>query len=89
MKKVNDKYLRGLFKNRQELSRLSRKLEAHGGSVLPYVVNGNAVMFDVPTAVKWLLEKFGLWSYIVDEDIVTVAAAVDGAHVFRLPRSGT
>jgi hypothetical protein len=26
----NDKYMRGLFKSRQELSRLSRKLEEHG-----------------------------------------------------------
>ena len=45
------------------------------------MVNGNAVMFDVPTAVKWLLEKFGLWSYVEDEDIVTVAATVDGGEL--------
>jgi hypothetical protein len=31
--------------------------------------------------VKWLLEKFGLWSYVEDKDIVTVAATVDAGEL--------
>jgi hypothetical protein len=45
------------------------------------VVKSNAVMFFVLAAAKELLEKFGLWSYIKVEDIVTVAATVDGGKL--------
>jgi hypothetical protein len=56
-KEENCKYMRGLFKNRQTLSRLSALLEAHSRSILPYTISENAIQFDVKTAVKWLLEK--------------------------------
>jgi hypothetical protein len=74
----NDKYMRGLFKSRQELSRLSCKLEEHEAQFLPYTVTQNSVSFGVHHAVRFMLEKFGLWSYVEHEDLVTVAATVDG-----------
>ena len=77
----SDKYMRGLFKSRQELSRLSRKLEEHGAQFLPYSITENSVSFDVYAAVRFILEKFGLWSYVENEDLVTVAATVDGGDL--------
>lgn len=77
----NSKYMRGLFKSRQQLSRMSRLLEDHGGRIIPYQVTENAVKFDVKTAVKWLLEKYGLWSYVERGDTVSTAATVDGGEL--------
>jgi hypothetical protein len=70
--------MRGLFKSRQELRRLSWKLEEHGAQFLPYTITENSVAFDVNHAVKFILEKFGLWSYVENEDLITVVATVDG-----------
>jgi hypothetical protein len=69
--------MRGLLKSRQELSRSSRKLEEHGAQFLPYTITENSVAFDVSHAVKFIMEKFGLWRYVENEDLITVAATVD------------
>ncbi len=37
--------------------------------------------FDVKTAVRWLLEKYGLWSYVERGDSVSTAATVDGGEL--------
>lgn len=75
------KYQRGLFKSRQELSRLSKLLESHGGEILPYDLSSNSVKFDLRRAVPWLLDKFGLWSYVQRGELVTTAATVDGGEL--------
>ncbi len=75
--KADDRYLRGLFKSLQELSRLSHEFEAYGAQILPYQVTKNAVMLKALVAVEWMLEKFGFWSHVENEDIVTVAVIVD------------
>jgi hypothetical protein len=31
--------------------------------------------------VKFILEKFGLWRYVAIEDLVTVAATIDGLNM--------
>lgn len=77
----DDKYMRGLFRSRQELSRLSRKLEQHAEQFLPYQLTSNSVSFEVRPAVKFILERFGLWRCVEEEDIVTVAATVDGGDL--------
>lgn len=47
----NDKYMRELFKSRQELSRLSHKMPEHGEPFLTYTITENSVSFDVHHAV--------------------------------------
>jgi len=74
----NKKYKRGLFQSRFQLTRLSRKLEAYAKTILPYELTTNSVKFNVPVAVKWLMEKHGLWDYVLSGDTVTMAATVDG-----------
>jgi hypothetical protein len=77
----NSKYMRGLFKSRAELGRLSRKLENYATTLLPYVLTSNAITFDVQIAVKWLLKKYGLWRYVRRGKMVTTAATVDGGEL--------
>jgi len=60
------KYARGLFQSRFQLSRLARKLEMHAKSILPFELTPNSVKFNIPVAVKWLMEKHGLWKYVLD-----------------------
>jgi hypothetical protein len=50
----DDKYMRGLFKSRQELSRLSWRLEEHGAQFLPYTITENSVAFDLHCVVKFI-----------------------------------
>jgi len=54
------------------------ELEAHGKKILPFELTTNSVKFNIPVAVKWLMEKHGLWDYVLDGDTVTMAATVDG-----------
>jgi len=75
------KYKRGLFHNRQQLSRLSKMLEAHGKELLPYDVTSNSVKFDLTHAVPWLLKQFRSWEYVERGELVTVAATVDGGEL--------
>jgi hypothetical protein len=74
----NKKYKRGLFQSRYQIARLARELEMHGKTILPFVLTTNSVEFNIPVAVKWLMEKHGLWDYVLHGDIVTMAATVDG-----------
>jgi hypothetical protein len=78
---VNPKYQRGLFKSRQELSRLSKKLETYGSEILPFELTSNSIKFDLRRAVLWLLDKFGLWQYVERGELVTTAATVDGGEL--------
>jgi len=77
----NCKYMRGLFKNRQTLSRLSAQLEQYAGSILPYNITDNAVIFETKPAVRWLLQKYGLWDYVSNGENVQLAATVDGGEL--------
>jgi len=75
------KYRRGLLKSRQELSWLSKLLEDHGKTILPYQVTNNSVKFNLQCAVPWLLKKIGLWNYVREQELVTAAATVDGGEL--------
>ncbi len=75
------KYKKGLFYNRMELSRLSRLLEQHGESILPFELTSNAIKFDLRAAVKFLLQKYGLWDLVAEKENVLVAATVDGGEL--------
>jgi hypothetical protein len=77
----SSKYQRGLFKSRQELSRLSKLLESHGAEILPYELSSNSVKFDLRRAVPWLLKQFKLWSHVQRGELVTTAATVDGGEL--------
>ena len=74
----NKKYKRGLFQSRFQITRLARDLELHAKTILPFELTTNSVKFNIPVAVKWLMEKHGLWEYVIDSDTVTMAATVDG-----------
>ena len=74
----NSKYKRGLFQSRFQLTRLSHELEAYAKTILPFDLTTNSVKFNIPVAVNWLMEKHGLWEYVLDGDTVTMAATVDG-----------
>ena len=76
--KEKKKYNRGLFQSRFQLTRLSRELETHAKTILPFELTTNSVKFNIPVAVKWLMEKHGLWNYVLSGDTVTMAATVDG-----------
>jgi hypothetical protein len=67
----NLKYMRGLFKSRAELGRLSHKLENYATTQLPYMLTSNSITFDVQIAIKWLLKKYGLWRYVRRGEMVT------------------
>jgi hypothetical protein len=71
--------MRGMFQSRAQLSRLCQKLVTYAGTILPHINTANSIQFDTATAVKWLLEKYGLWRYVEQrEKRVAVAATVDG-----------
>lgn len=74
--------MRGLLKNRKELSRLSKKIKDCGGTIFPYEVTSNAWIFEVKTCVKWLLEQFGLWCHVErGEHIVSTASTINGGEL--------
>jgi hypothetical protein len=75
------KYKKGLFYNRMELSRLSRLLEQYGESILPFELTSNAIKFDLHAAVKFILQKYGLWDLVEQKQNVIVAATVDGGEL--------
>ena len=75
------KYRQGLFYNRMELSRLSKELEEYGATILPYQLTSNAVKFDIQPAVKFILERYGLWGYVENKESVIAAATVDGGEL--------
>jgi hypothetical protein len=64
-----------------ELSRFSRLLEQHGESILPFELTSNAIKFDLSAAVKFLLQKYGLWDLVAGKENVLVAATVDGGEL--------
>jgi hypothetical protein len=75
------KYKWGLFCSRFTLGRLCKKLEQHGSTLLPFEINDTSVKFDIPQAIKFLLEHHGLWAYVESGDKVCMAAACDGADL--------
>ncbi len=75
------KYKRGLFCSRFTLGRLCKKLEQHGSTLLPFEINDTSVKFDIPQAIKFLLEHHGLWAYVESGDKVCMAATCDGADL--------
>jgi hypothetical protein len=77
----SSKYRRGIFQSRFQITRLSRELEAYAKTILPFELTTNSVKFNIPVAVKWLMEKHGLWEYVLDGDTVTMAATVDGGSL--------
>ncbi len=70
-----------LFYNWMELSRVSTELENYGATILPYELTSNAVKFDVWIAVRFILEKYGLWHYVENKESVIAAATVDGGEL--------
>jgi len=60
-------YKRGLFHNRQQLSRLSKMLEVHGKELLPYDIMSNSVKFDLTHPVPWLLNNLDYGSMSREE----------------------
>jgi hypothetical protein len=74
----SSRYKRGIFQSRFQITRLSRELESYAETILPFELTTNSVKFDIPVAVKWLMEKHGLWEYVLDGDTATMAATVDG-----------
>ena len=56
----------------------SKIIRSTWGKILPFELTTNSVKFNIHIAVKWLMEKHGLWDYVLDGDIVTMAATVDG-----------
>ena len=57
-------------------------LEDYAGTIVPYEMTSNAVIFDVKTCVKSLLDQFSLWCHVErGEHIGTAAATVDGGEL--------
>jgi hypothetical protein len=75
------KYRRGIFYSRHKLTKLCQQLETYGRDILPFSVTSNSVKFDVATAVKFLLEKHGLWGRVLNQENVLLAATVDGGDL--------
>jgi hypothetical protein len=57
----------------------------NASTIFAYEVTSKAVMLKVCTCVKWLwlLEKFGLWYYVEQENIVTMTTTIDGGELMR------
>ncbi len=75
------KYQRGLYPSRFKLGRMCRQLENYGKDFLPYELTDYSVKFCIKTAVKFLMEKYGLWERTINKEIVTMAATVDGGDL--------
>jgi hypothetical protein len=77
------KYKRGLLYSRHKLTKLCQQLEAYAKAenILPYVITSNSIKFDVHTAIKFLMEKHGLWQRVLDGQQVQMAATVDGGEL--------
>ncbi len=78
---VEQRYRRGLFQSRHKLGRLRRQLETFGHELLPFEITANSVKFDVERAIKFLLEKHGLWELVLQNSRVLMAATVDGGEL--------
>ncbi len=77
----NKLYRRGLFYSRHKLTKLCKMLEGYGKDLLPFTLTTNSVHFDVQTAVKFLLQKHGLWNNVINQERVLLAATVDGGDL--------
>jgi len=77
----NVRYRRGVFASRHKLGRLCRQLESFGQDLLPYEITSNSVKFNIQHAVKFILERHGLWQAVLMEDRVVLAATVDGGEL--------
>jgi hypothetical protein len=75
------KYRRGLYPSQFKLGRICRQLENYGKDFLPYELTDYSVKFCVKTAVKFLMEKYGLWERTMNKEIITMAATVDGGDL--------
>ena len=56
-------------------------MENYGKDFLPYELTDYSVKFCVKTAVKFLMEKYGLWERTMNKEIITMAATVDGGDL--------
>ncbi len=75
------KYQRGIFAHRTRLSQLSRELESHAGQMIPYEITKNSIIFDIEVATKFLMERYGLWKYVEQNETALIAATVDGGQL--------
>ena len=50
------KYNRGIFQERSKLPQISRQLERHGETMVPFVLTNNSVTFDTSKATMYLLK---------------------------------
>jgi hypothetical protein len=70
-----------LYPSRFELGKLCKQLESYGQGLLPFTLHDNSIKFDVKHAIKVLLEKHGLWERMLNNQLVTVSATVDGGDL--------
>jgi len=54
------KYQRGILGNRTHLSQLTRVMEAHGRTIIPYELTKNSIIFDIQATTEILMKKYGL-----------------------------
>jgi hypothetical protein len=65
------------------LSQLAHVLKAHGGTIIPYDLTKNSIIFDIQVTTEFLLKKYGLWQYVERNESALVAATVDGGQLAR------
>ncbi len=70
-----------MYPSRFELGKLCKQLESYGQGLLPFTLHDNSIKFDVKHAIKVLLEKHGLWERMLNNQLVTVSATVDGGDL--------
>ncbi len=80
-KEKDQKFCRGLFQSQHKLSKLCRQLEAFGKELLPFKITENSMKFDIEHAIKFLLDKHGLWDLVLSNERAVRAATVDGGEL--------
>ncbi len=79
----NQRYRRGLLPSIFKLGKVCRQLKNYGTDILPFMLTGNSVKFDVTTAITFLLQKYGLGCGFenVRSKMVMLTATVDGSDL--------
>jgi hypothetical protein len=70
-----------LFHSHFKLGHLCRELEEYGATILPNEITANSIKFDIPKAVKFLMQHHGLWGYFESGETVAMAATCDSGEL--------
>lgn len=81
------KYKWGLSHSCHKLTQLSKQLESFCDNILLYEINRHSIKFHIPSTVCFLVERHGLWQWIIEGGQRKIAATTaDSELVWKMMR---